>query len=55
MDREIRECAAIVTAKLRYDSLYEKQADILVKFMNRCDVFGVLPTGRQEQVYGSKL
>ena len=41
-----RECAAIVAAKLGYDSLYEKQEDILVKFMSRCDVFGVLPTGR---------
>ena len=48
MDREIRECAAIVAAKLGYDSLYEKQEDILMKFMSRCDVFGVLPTGRQE-------
>ena len=34
MDREI-------TAKLRYDSLYEKQADILVKFMSRCGLSDV--------------
>lgn len=45
MDPEIKECAAVVAAKLGYDSLFEKQEDILVKFMSRCDVFGVLPTG----------
>lgn len=49
-DTEIRECATTVAAKLGYQSLKEKQEDILVKFLHGCDVFGVLPTG-----YGKSL
>lgn len=49
-DSEIKQCAASVAAKLGYQTLKEKQEDILVQFMHGQDVFGVLPTG-----YGKSL
>jgi hypothetical protein len=41
--------AVAVAAELGYPSLREKQEEILLKFMEGRDVFGVLPTGLWEE------
>lgn len=49
-DVQVKAIASRVASKLGYQSLKDKQAEILVEFMHGYDVFGVLPTG-----YGKSL
>ena len=49
-DEEIIDRAASVAARLGYQSLREKQEEVIVKLVQGKDVFGVLPTG-----YGKSL